>query len=64
MSALLKNTDARKMLHLVSEEYSLYETPGVTSSMTPRFTRNFVFLGSSNCSQMATRCPALTNLGR
>ena len=39
-------------------------TPGVTSSVMPRFTSFLVSLGSSSCSQMATRRPALTSFGR
>ena len=39
-------------------------TPGVTSSVMPRFTSFFVSFGSSNWSQMATRLPALISLGR
>ena len=42
----------------------LMETPGVTSSVMPRFTSFFVNFGSSNWSQMATRLPARISLGR
>ena len=38
--------------------------PRVTSSVIPRLTGFFVSLGSSSWSQMATRLPALTSLGR
>ena len=39
-------------------------TPGVTNSVIPRFTSFLVILGSSNWSQMATRLPARTSLGK
>ncbi len=40
------------------------DTPGVTSSVMPRFTSFFVAFGSSSCSQMATRLPARISFGR
>ena len=37
---------------------------GVTNSITPRFTSPLTSFGSSSCSQIATRSPALTSFGR
>ena len=55
---------ARKLFSRCDNTLSFIATPGVTSSVMPRFTNFLVALGSSNCSQMATRLPARTNLGR
>gem|GEM_PF-5329246 len=37
--------------------------PGVTTSVTPRFTMPLTDLGSSSCSQTATLNPAFTKRG-
>jgi len=57
-------TDAKKLLDFCSKIPSFKATPGVISSVTPLLTIDLVFFGSSNCSHMATRSPALTNLCR
>ena len=56
--------DAKKLLVLDCKTSSFIETPGVTSSVTPRFTMVLVIFGSSSWSQIATRSPALTNFGK
>ena len=61
---LPKCTAARKLLQSLLSTVSLRATPGVTSSVMPRFTSFLVSLGSSSCSQMATRLPARTSFGR
>ena len=48
ISFCLQYTAAKKLFLLVSSVSSLYETPGVTSSVTPRFTIPFESLGSSS----------------
>ena len=55
---------ARKLLSLEASALSEIFTPGVISSVIPLFTSVLVCLGSSSCSQMATRLPALTSFGR
>ena len=45
---LPKNTAAKKLLDFDCKMSSLKETPGVTNSVTPRFTMVFVIFGSSN----------------
>ena len=52
---LSRCTQARKLFSLCSSTFSFSAIPGVTSSVMPRFTIFFVSLGSSSCSQMATR---------
>ena len=59
-----KHTDARNVFSLLASMLSPSATPGVTSSITPRLTSPLTCLGSSSCSQMATRSPARTSLGR
>ena len=61
---LSKCTEAKKLFSRFSRMLSFMETPGVTSSVIPRFTIFLVSFGSSSCSQMATLCPALTNFGK
>mgnify|MGYP000064495024 CR=1 FL=1 len=56
--------EAKKLFDLDCNTSSFRETPGVTSSVTPRFTMVLVVFGSSNWSQMATRNPAFTSLGK
>ena len=55
---------ARKLFSFTVRTLSPIATPGVTSSVMPRLTSLLVFLGSSSCSQTATRHPFLTSLGR
>src|SRR5690606_31827953 len=64
MYFLSKYTEQRKLLDFDTNTSSLSATPGVTNSVTPRFTMVLVCLGSSSWSQMATRSPAFTNLGK
>ena len=45
---LEKCTAAKKLLVLACKISSIRATPGVTNSVTPRFTIVFVFFGSSN----------------
>ena len=58
------HTAARKLFSRWFNTVSVTATPGVTSSVMPRFTSFFVSFGSSSCSQMATRLPARTSFGR
>ena len=62
--SLTTKTEAKKLFLFESYVKSLYETPGVTSSVTPLFTIPLAVLGSSSWSHIATRSPALTNFGR
>ena len=59
-----KCIDARKLFSLLFSMLSFKDTPGVTISVTPRFTNFLVSLGSSNWSHIATRFPARISLGR
>jgi len=59
-----KYTAAKNVFSLFAKILSLYEIPGVTSSITPRLTIFLVVLGSSSCSHTATRSPARTSFGR
>ncbi len=55
---------ARKLFSFACNAPVALLTPGVTSSVIPLLTSFFVSFGSSSCSQMATRLPALTSFGR
>ena len=59
-----KCTAAKKLFSLLLNTLSFIATPGVTSSVMPRFTNVLVSFGSSNWSHIATRRPARINLGR
>ena len=48
ISCSVKCMAAKKLLLLCSNNLSLVATPGVTISVTPRFTIPFTVLGSSN----------------
>ena len=61
---ILEKIEAKKLFLDWSNTSSFNATPGVINSVTPRLTIFFVFLGSSNCSQIATRFPAFTNFER
>ena len=64
MFCLPKHTAAKKLFSLRFRIVPEVTTPGVTSSVMPRFTNFLVSYGSSNWSQIATRFPARTNLGK